>query len=163
MSADSRLDELRRRIERDPTSAAFAQLAEEYRRLGDHAEAVRICRTGLRHHPAYLSARVTLGRALIELGELDQAARELESVLGAAPDNLAAIRALEVVRQRRGLTALHGMPWDVATAEPFTSASPDVGDSTARDSKAGVLVELESWLAAIAARRQRRQTHRPDS
>ena len=52
---------------------AFAQLAEECRRAGANDEAVGICRAGLAHHPDYLSARVTLGRALIELGRLDEA------------------------------------------------------------------------------------------
>jgi tetratricopeptide (TPR) repeat protein len=97
-----RIEELRRRVERDPASIAFAQLAEEHRRLGEFDEAVRICRTGLASHPAYLSARVTLGRALVELEQADEAKTELEYVLRVAPDNLAAIRALAEIRQRGG-------------------------------------------------------------
>ena len=46
MSDNVRLDDLRRRIEKDPASIAFAQLAEECRRLGRHQEAVDICRQG---------------------------------------------------------------------------------------------------------------------
>ena len=69
-----RIDELRRRVQSDPASIAFAQLAEEYRRAGQFDEAVAVCRTGLARHPGYLSARVTLGRALLELGELGDAA-----------------------------------------------------------------------------------------
>ena len=60
--ADSRIDELRRRLERDPASRLFAQLAEEHRKAGNHAEAVRVARTGLAQHPSYASARLTLGR-----------------------------------------------------------------------------------------------------
>ena len=86
----------------DPASIAFAQLAEEYRRAGNYDEAVRYCRTGLARHPGYLSARVTLGRALVELGGLDDAAREFELVLHSAPDNLAAIRGIAEIEQRRG-------------------------------------------------------------
>ena len=72
MIADSpRIQELRRRVHEDPASIAFAQLAEEYRRAGRFEEAVEVCRAGLTRHPSYLSARVTLGRALIELGELE--------------------------------------------------------------------------------------------
>src|SRR6266576_3925890 len=102
MSENSRIDELRRRVEKDPTSIAFAQLAEEYRRSGDFQQAVKVCRDGLARHPGYLSAQVTLGRALMELGEYDEAGRELEAVLQVAPDNLAAIRALAEIHQRRG-------------------------------------------------------------
>jgi tetratricopeptide (TPR) repeat protein len=96
-----RIEELRRRVQTDPASIAFAQLGEEHRRAGDYEEAIFVCRTGLAQHPGYLSARVTLGRALLETGQYDEAQAELELVLGAAPDNLAAIRALADIHQRR--------------------------------------------------------------
>jgi predicted Zn-dependent protease len=89
-----RLEHLRRRVEANPASIAFAALADEYRRAGMLEEAIATCRTGLRRHPAYVSARVTLGTALMESGRLDEAAAELETVLRTAPENLAAIRAL---------------------------------------------------------------------
>ncbi|MFM8534027.1 MAG: tetratricopeptide repeat protein, partial [Acidimicrobiia bacterium] len=76
-----RLLELRRRVQADPASIAFAQLAEECRRAGDTDEAVGLARAGLQYHPGYLSARVTLGRALIELDQLDEAEHELAYVL----------------------------------------------------------------------------------
>ncbi len=38
----SRVEELRRRLERDPGSRIFAQLAEEHRKAGDHGEAIAI-------------------------------------------------------------------------------------------------------------------------
>jgi tetratricopeptide (TPR) repeat protein len=98
----ARIDELRRRVQKDPTTIAFAQLAEEYRRVGDYQEAVNVCRSGLARHPSYLSARVTLGRALMELEEFSDAQVELEAVLDLAPDNLAAIRALADIHQRHG-------------------------------------------------------------
>jgi tetratricopeptide (TPR) repeat protein len=82
---------------------AFAQLAEECRRAGSNDEAVGICRAGLVHHPDNLTARVTLGRALIELDRLDEAFTELTFVLDAAPGNLPAIRALAEIYQRRGM------------------------------------------------------------
>ena len=81
---------------------AFAQLAEECRRGGDFGEAVNICRAGLPYHPDYLSARVTLGRALTELGRHDEAKTELQLVLEKAPDNLAANRAMAEIHQQRG-------------------------------------------------------------
>ena len=97
-----RIEELRRRVEKNPASIAFAALAEEYRRAGWFQEAITTCRAGLEHHPAFLSPRVTLGRALIEMGELEQAAGELEYVLRAAPENLAAIRAMAEIHDRQG-------------------------------------------------------------
>jgi tetratricopeptide (TPR) repeat protein len=98
----SRITELRRRVEADPASIAFAQLAEEYRRAGDLASAEQWCRSGLAKHPGYGSARVTLGRTLIERGKLDEAEAELQVVLRSAPENLAAIRGLADIHQQRG-------------------------------------------------------------
>jgi tetratricopeptide (TPR) repeat protein len=102
MTDNLRIDDLRRRVQKDPASIAFAQLAEEYRRSGQYAEAAEVCRGGLAIHPGYLSARVTLGRALIELGDLPAARTELEIVLRGAPENLSAIRGLAEIHHRLG-------------------------------------------------------------
>ncbi|MGH9374034.1 MAG: tetratricopeptide repeat protein [Vicinamibacterales bacterium] len=95
-----RIQELRRRVQLDPASIAFAALAEEYRRIGHFDEAVATCRAGLQRHPAYLSARVTLGRALLEMGHYEDARTELEQVVRLAPENLAAIRGLAEIHTR---------------------------------------------------------------
>ena len=102
MAENPRIEELRRRVQLDPASIAFAALAEEFRRMGRHEEAIETCRAGLQRHPAYLSARVTLGRALIETGDYDAAREELETVLRSAPENLAAIRGLAQIHERLG-------------------------------------------------------------
>lgn len=98
----ARIEDLKRRIQKDPASIAFAQLGEEYRRAGRCREAIETCRAGLNRHPGYLSARVTLGRALLDVGELDQAESELKEVLCVAAENLAALRALAETVLRRG-------------------------------------------------------------
>lgn len=85
---------MERRVRQDPASIAFGALAEEYRRSGRLDDAIAVCLAGLERHPSYLSARVTLGRALQALGRVDDARREFARVIAVAPDNLAAIRAL---------------------------------------------------------------------
>lgn len=100
----ARLQELRRRVAADPASTVFAQLAEEYLRLGNADAAVDCCRAGLVTHPTYLSARVILGRALSALGQLDEATEAFETVLRGAPDNLAALKGLAEVDRRLGRT-----------------------------------------------------------
>lgn len=142
MADTPRIDELRGRVESDPASIAFAQLAEEYRRSGDFREAARICRAGLEQHPAYLSARVTLGRALLELQQYDEAQAEFEYVLLSAPDNLSALRSMAEIHQRR---AGQGEMGDVG--EPVTPAV--VGDESEPRPADPVLIHLESWLTAI--------------
>ena len=146
MNENPRIEALRRRVERDPGSIAFAQLAEEYRRGGDYQQAITICREGLTRHPGYLSAQVTLGRALIELGQVDEARTELEAVLRVAPDNLAAIRALAAVHGEHGdadVTRLVG----AAVSPPPNMATPMAQHTDP------ALPALEQWLAAIVADR----------
>ena len=99
---DSRIDELRRRLERDPGSRLFAQLAEEHRKAGDLAEAIRVARAGLAQHPVYPSARLTLGRALLDTGDAAGARPELELVLRQAPDNILASRLLGQALEQLG-------------------------------------------------------------
>jgi len=100
--ADTRIDDLRRRLERDPGSRLFAQLAEELRKAGELAEAIRVSRAGLALHPSYPSARLTLGRALLESGDATSARAELESALRDAPDNILASRFLGQAREGLG-------------------------------------------------------------
>jgi tetratricopeptide (TPR) repeat protein len=162
MSDDSRLGDLRRRVEADPASIAFAGLAEEYRRAGRHEEAVAVCRVGLTRHPAYVSARVTLGRALLALGEMDAAEAELQKVLTVAPENLAAVRALSDIHQQRrqaAATAAAPIPTAVvANVIPFeadpmplefnTFDAPDVRRTLATPASP-VLSSLDRFLDAI--------------
>jgi tetratricopeptide (TPR) repeat protein len=102
VAEDARIDALKKRLQKDPGSIAFAQLAEEYRRSGRFQESIEVCRAGLARHPGYLSARVTLGRALLEIGDIDGAQRELNDVLRVAPDNLSAIRGIGEVHRKKG-------------------------------------------------------------
>jgi tetratricopeptide (TPR) repeat protein len=101
--ADSaRIQELRRRVRQDPATLAFAPLAEELRRSGQTGEAIRVCEAGLAIHPEYHSARVTLGRALLDAGQFEHAFLELTTVLGVAPENLTALRGVAEIHERRG-------------------------------------------------------------
>lgn len=105
MAESPRLEELRRRVQLDPASIAFAALAEEYRRARRLDDAIETARKGLARHPTYVSARVTLGRALLEARRYDTACDELETAIQSAPENLAALRALAEAQRARGATA----------------------------------------------------------
>ena len=85
-----------------------------------------MCLAGLEHHPAFLSARVTLGRALAALDQYQEARTEFEYVLKVAPDNLLASRSLAELEAQ------------CAVAAPQQNPS---------------LEELEAWLARIEADR----------
>jgi tetratricopeptide (TPR) repeat protein len=172
----SRIEELRRRVLKDPATIAFAQLAEEYRRSGSYEDAIETCRAGLAIHPTYVSARVTLGRALIELHELDSAEGELRQVFEHAPENLAAIRGLAEIYHQRGELAraleFYKRAFALARHDPDLEHAIDEIARTleAESSRAGAappdadrppfvdpaLLGLERFLEAIHSYRQRR-------
>ena len=79
---------------------SFGAIAERFRRAGDLDRAIALCEEGLKKFPNQLSARVTLGWALLDKGEYDLARQELERVIRRAPDNLAAIRGLAELHDR---------------------------------------------------------------
>jgi tetratricopeptide (TPR) repeat protein len=165
MTDNPRIEALRRRVEKDPASIAFAQLAEEYRRAGDYQQAIMICREGLARHPGYLSAQVTLGRALIEVQQFDEARRELEAVVSVAPDNLAAIRALADIHLRLGdgdVAGFHAAFRPTADRPaPVTPPRPPEVTAPVHEPIDPVpvfdpaLPALEHWLTAIVADRAR--------
>ena len=136
--------------------------------MGLHQEAIEICRRGLARHPGYLSARVTLGRSLLHLGQLDEAQQELETVLQGAPENLAAIRARGDLYRRRGdiphaleqySAALRLAPNDPELERGFEELSAALTDAANEREDGGtrsLLAALEQWLAAIHVTRAQR-------
>ena len=183
MAENPRIQELRRRVQKDPASIAFAQLAEECRRAGQCQEAIDVCRSGLAIHPGYLSARVTLGRALLELNQLDEAQQELQVVLQSAPENLAAIRGVAEIAFRRGAHAealahyraalalakndpeLQERVSDLARTLAPTGGAAEISAfippsaanlSPEADRARKMIAALEQWLAAIHVTRAER-------
>jgi tetratricopeptide (TPR) repeat protein len=124
--AEGRVEELRRRVEADPGSRLFAQLAEELRRAGQVDEAVAVARAGLENHPGYASAHLTLGRALLDSGDPAGARAELDTAVQGAPDNILANRllgeALERLGDLEGALERYGLTLQVAPGDPHVEA-----------------------------------------
>lgn len=140
MAPNPRIEDLRKRLEKEPGSRLFAQLAEELRKDGELEEAIQVCREGLQRHSSYPSARMTLGRALFDTGDFAAARAELEAVLKGAPDNILASRLLA--------EALEGLgELDAARARYKTTLAMAPGDKTV----AAKLEELERGRAAPQA------------
>jgi len=102
MDENPRIGELRKKIEKDPGSRLFAQLAEELRKEGRHEDAIAVARGGLEKHPNYPSARLTLARALLDAKRSKEARSELEHIVKASPDNILARRLLAEVLDEMG-------------------------------------------------------------
>ena len=127
-------------------------------------EAVETCRTGLSTHPGYVSARVTLARALTSLDQLDEAQAELERVLRSAPENLTAVRGLADIARRRGNTrealmryraALSLAPNDPELQQIVARLSGDVSSQHPEPVRSSPLAPQPSSLSAEHDRAER--------
>ena len=120
-----------------------------------------------------MSARVTLGRALLALGQLDEAASELQTALAVNPDSHAATRALADTFRQQGRredalsfyeSARKLAPNDpdldriIRTLQNGGDAGGSVGESEAVSRRAAATVAaLEKWTEAIHALRAKRR------
>lgn len=98
----SRLEELKRLLQKDPTSRQFLALAEEYRRHGKYRDAVITLERGLQMHSTSVAAHVALGKTYQQLDRLEDAIRAFTSALRIDRENLVAIRQLAEVYLARG-------------------------------------------------------------
>jgi thioredoxin-like negative regulator of GroEL len=114
--------------------------AEQLRRAGNAQGAADLCRDALVRFPGHLSARVTLGWALLDLGQLKEARAEFEAVRKSAPDNFAAIR---------GLAQLHVLEESHPEAYSFEDIDEEPVAADREPHRAPVLATLEGWLSRV--------------
>ena len=114
------------RLQRDPDSLAFAQLAELYRKSGRAQDAISVCRRGLDRYPHYTTARLILAKTLFGEGDHDGALIELAAILQDSPKD---------VRAHRLAAAIHRVRGRLDTAVEHLEASTRL-DPTDRESRA---------------------------
>jgi tetratricopeptide (TPR) repeat protein len=113
------------RLQRDPASLAFAQLADLYRRAGRVREATAVCRRGLARYPQYATARLILVKALMAEDDLEQALNELRTLLATSERDAQVHRLAADVRRRLGQI-------DVALEHLETAVRLDPADRESR-------------------------------
>jgi tetratricopeptide (TPR) repeat protein len=113
------------RVQRDPASLAFAQLAELYRRAGRTGEAITLCREGLARFPHYTTARFVLAKALQAEGDLDRAIAEIAAILEVSPRDVQSHRLAAEIHRRCGRL-------DQAVTHLETAVTLDAGDRESR-------------------------------
>ncbi|HEX9305470.1 MAG TPA: tetratricopeptide repeat protein, partial [Thermoanaerobaculia bacterium] len=99
---ESRIQDLKKRVEREPGSRFFVPLAEEYRKAGRLSQAIGALEDGLIAHPGYVAARVALARAYLEVGRVDESMTAFSKALADDPSNLVAAKALGDLHLSRG-------------------------------------------------------------
>lgn len=90
------------RLQRDPESLAFAQLADLYRKSGRAQDAIALCRRGLDRYPHYTTARLILAKALLGEGHLDAALAEVTAILEESPKEAQAHRLAAEIHRMAG-------------------------------------------------------------
>lgn len=98
----TRLEELKRLLQRDPTSRQFLALAEEFRRHGKYRDAVITLERGLALHANSVAGHVALGKTYQQLDRLEDAIRAFNNALRIDRENLVAIRQLAEVFLAKG-------------------------------------------------------------
>ncbi|MFQ5881729.1 MAG: tetratricopeptide repeat protein [Candidatus Methylomirabilales bacterium] len=101
MHSAPEIERYKAKLDQDPHSRVFAQLADAYRKAGMLDEAIQVCQKGLSQHPNYASAYIVLGRAYFEKGDLPVAQEAFQRVLHLDPDNLLVHRFLGQLAEAR--------------------------------------------------------------
>lgn len=90
------------RMAKDPSSLAFAPLADAYRKAGRTGEAIRLCEEGLVRFPHYATARLILAKALLDEGQAERAQGELETIAAAGARDAETHRLLGEIHRKAG-------------------------------------------------------------
>jgi tetratricopeptide (TPR) repeat protein len=99
---EARIQELKKRVEREPGSRFFVALSEEYRKAGQLREAIATLEDGLVAQPGYVGARIALARACLEAGRIEESMTAFSKALSDDPSNLVAAKALGDLHLSRG-------------------------------------------------------------
>lgn len=118
------------RLAKDPTSLAFAQLADLYRKAGRPGDAIATCRAGLLRYPHYTTARLILAKTLLAENDPAGALAEIEAILQVSPKDVQCHRLAAEAHRRMGSL-------DAAVRSLESAVALDPGD---RESRALLMV-----------------------
>lgn len=93
---------LSEKLQKDPSSKFFFPLAEEYIKCNMLEEAIMVLTDGLKTHPGFHAARVSLGKRYLQKGRVAEAKAEFEKVVVQNPDNLMAQKKLAQIYRDEG-------------------------------------------------------------
>src|SRR5512136_1118507 len=98
----AQIDKYKEIMRKDPNSREFLTLADLYRKLGVAEEATNILKEGLRKHPNYVDARLSIARIFLTQGQVEDATREFEEVIRQDAGNFVAYKLLgEIAMQKQ--------------------------------------------------------------
>ena len=133
------------RLMRDPSSLAFAPLADAYRKVGRTREAINLCREGLARFQHYTTARLILAKAHLDDGNPEAALAELGVILMASPRDVQAHRMAAEIHRKAGR-------WEEARQHLERVAKLDSTDREARLLLEGLAAEGRTEAASPLSR-----------
>ena len=113
------------RLAKDPSSLAFAQLADLYRKAGRSSDAIATCRAGLQRYPHYTTARLILAKTLLVENDPGAALTEIEAILQVSPKDVQCHRLAAEAHRRLGRL-------DAAVRALESAVALDPGDRESR-------------------------------
>ncbi len=91
------VEKLSAKLEKEPNSKVFLNLAEEYYKAGMLDEALMILDPGLKIHPTFIGAKVLLGRVYSDQKRKKEAREAFEQVIKINGDNIVANKNLSLI------------------------------------------------------------------
>jgi tetratricopeptide (TPR) repeat protein len=88
---------LSEKLQKDPQSRSFLNLAEEYYKGGMSEEAQIVLQTGLKVHPNLVGAKLLLARIFSEQSKTEEARELFEQILKVNPDNIIVNKKLATI------------------------------------------------------------------
>ncbi|MGH7533411.1 MAG: tetratricopeptide repeat protein, partial [Gemmatimonadales bacterium] len=152
MAYTSEIEKLERRVQENPQGRFFASLADAYRKDGQVGRALEVLQTGLMIHPDYVSARVVLGRCLVDQGDDAGAEVAFTRVTELDGESVIALKALADIAERRG-----DFPASAKWARALLTIDPgsdEAREQLARVEQASGAPAVESEPAAPTAEMQ---------
>ncbi len=114
------LEKLAKICVQNPASILFARLADGLLQRGDVAQALAVCRTGLRYRPSYVAGHVVMGKCLLAAGQCEEARSAFEKILQLDADHLVARWHLGHIALQQGRGDLALKHFEAARArDPF--------------------------------------------
>ncbi len=101
MAYQSEIEKLEQRYHENPQQW-FAALADSYRKAGDLDLAVEVVRGGLEKRPNYASGHIVLGRCLMDMQQIPEAAGAFQQVLELDAENIIALKSLGEIAEQQG-------------------------------------------------------------
>ncbi len=89
-------------VARDPSSLAYADLAEQLRRQGQRDEALQVALQGLTRNPMHADGHDVLARIYADQGDLERARLAWSKALEIAPDHAGALKGVAFLLFRQG-------------------------------------------------------------